>query len=410
MENFLDEYPGLFYMDVVWIGLVSVAGVIGNLLSLSAVATTASLRTSTQLHITILAGVDLFITGVLAPCRIATEYYSGRWPRTQPWCHFLAYAIPISVVFSLQQLVLIAQNRFLRVTKSDSVYRKFTSKQVVIGQRVIATSVACLLILLPLYTDFGSVGYNLKVHFCFFTGHNQQVFTGFSMFLALVVIPFFYGVTFHHVRVHQRRVAVWSGMNKELRSRQVDTDCGRPDGSVTELPSQTCLPPTPGEQSTGTEKANTNNKSINHSPQDDNKLNCKRQTVSVISGQTIGCSAVNMSLPTAGTSEAQGNRPASVPSNARRRRTTKSGPTKHGVKITRNLFLIFFAYICCWMPWWILSLTELYSMDIPIPLYHVINNMLWTNSCINPYLYASMSRNYRNAIKRCLKFKCLFRR
>ena len=88
MDNLLSQYPGLFYVDAVWLGLMAVAGTIGNSLALGAVATTPALRSTTQLHITILASVDLVITAVMFPCRIATEYYSGEWPSQELWCHF----------------------------------------------------------------------------------------------------------------------------------------------------------------------------------------------------------------------------------------------------------------------------------------------------------------------------------
>ncbi|XP_022112152.1 allatostatin-A receptor-like [Acanthaster planci] len=140
MQSFPRDYPGLFYVDVVWIGLVSIAGVIGNSLALCAVATTPSLRTTTQLNITILAAVDLVVTAVILPCRIVSEYYPDQWPHRESWCHFLAYAIVFFMGYSLQQLMYLSQSRFLRVTKSEAFHRK-AAKPLNIIQQVCAVCI-----------------------------------------------------------------------------------------------------------------------------------------------------------------------------------------------------------------------------------------------------------------------------
>ncbi|XP_038071842.1 G-protein coupled receptor 84-like [Patiria miniata] len=405
MVDFIKEYPGLFYMDAVWIGFVSIAGVIGNSLALCAVATTPSLRTLTQLHITILAGIDLFITGVLAPCRIATEYYSGRWPRHQPWCHFLAYVVIFVTGYSLQQLMYLSQNRFLRVTRSAAFFRKIV-KPLIIIQQGCAVTITSMLTLLPLYSGFGSVGYHTKSHFCFTTGRNQQVLAAICMVMALVVTPTFYGLTFMHVRAHRRKVQNWQGLRLEstgnLNNGSTHTAIYGNAATV--------------HQNKGIRQLQTNGQI--HGKIDASKGMVSYQIPDVESanlrtaigsnsayGKPNTSTSVNSTAPAA---EVAVNPPVPVPKNAARVRP-KNGPTQESMKITRNLLLIFCAYICCWLPWCILSLIEPH-VDVPVPVYHVINNIIWTNSCINPYLYASMSRIYRNAFKRCCRLKCLRKR
>ncbi|XP_038071703.1 G-protein coupled receptor 84-like [Patiria miniata] len=386
MENFPVEYPVLYYVDAVWLGLVSIAGVIGNLLALCAVATTPSLRTSTQLHITILAAVDFVVTAVIVPCRIATEYFSGQWPRHVPWCHFLAYLAIFFIGFSLQQLTFLAQIRYLRVTKSDAVYRRFTSKPAVIGLQVYAVCGTCIVGLLPLYSDFGSVGYSSKVHFCIFTGRNQQLLAILSIVSALGMIPMFYGLTFLHVRAHRRRVGNWRGLgggsiqpeNTEFQSDGMALSVITTGQATETLTTCQHESTTRGNNSSGDQRHLTD-----------------KMTIEIPA--TVNSAA-----------EAPVSRPVPAPKNAARVRP-KKGPTKESVKITRNLLLIFCAYICCWLPWCILSLIEPY-VDAPVSVHHVLINMLWTNSCINPYLYASMSRNYRKAFRKCLAVNRLFNR
>ncbi|XP_077984817.1 5-hydroxytryptamine receptor 4-like [Glandiceps talaboti] len=75
--------------------------------------------------------------------------------------------------------------------------------------------------------------------------------------------------------------------------------------------------------------------------------------------------------------------------------------SKTEVKVTQQLFLIFSIFCICWLPYCVANLSDRYFI-VPREVHQVVASLAWFNSSLNPYLYAWMNRNFRNAYKRLL--------
>ncbi|PIK42948.1 putative histamine H3 receptor-like [Apostichopus japonicus] len=71
-------------------------------------------------------------------------------------------------------------------------------------------------------------------------------------------------------------------------------------------------------------------------------------------------------------------------------------------RIARNLFILLLVYLICWMPIHGLLLIQLFGVNQPILLYHVAILLLYSNSAINPLIYAVTSPQYRNGMLRII--------
>uniref|UniRef100_T1JFL2 G-protein coupled receptors family 1 profile domain-containing protein n=1 Tax=Strigamia maritima TaxID=126957 RepID=T1JFL2_STRMM len=83
---------------------------------------------------------------------------------------------------------------------------------------------------------------------------------------------------------------------------------------------------------------------------------------------------------------------------------TKAHQRKDDIRLTRLMFVIFCSFIGCYLPLMLVNVFD--EDDTRYPVLHVLASVLaWASSCINPFIYAVMSRQYRNAYSRLLRFK-----
>lgn len=90
------------------------------------------------------------------------------------------------------------------------------------------------------------------------------------------------------------------------------------------------------------------------------------------------------------------------------RSTTRFAISRDEVRLTRKLVLLFVLFLFCWLPYSMVVFLDS-DMSVSIPAQRVTNLLLWSNSGINPFLYAWMMRRFRLAYKRLITFKCLKR-
>ncbi|XP_070571272.1 G-protein coupled receptor moody-like [Ptychodera flava] len=75
--------------------------------------------------------------------------------------------------------------------------------------------------------------------------------------------------------------------------------------------------------------------------------------------------------------------------------------SKTELKVTKQLFFIFTVFCICWLPYCFANLSDRNSI-VPNELHKTVAALAWFNSSLNPYLYAWMNRNFRDAYKRLL--------
>lgn len=77
-------------------------------------------------------------------------------------------------------------------------------------------------------------------------------------------------------------------------------------------------------------------------------------------------------------------------------------------KATKVLGLVFFTFVLCWSPFFILNIIFAACPECEVPE-HVVNTCLWlgyVSSTINPIIYTIFNRTFRAAFIRLLKCNC----
>lgn len=77
-------------------------------------------------------------------------------------------------------------------------------------------------------------------------------------------------------------------------------------------------------------------------------------------------------------------------------------------KATKVLGLVFFTFVLCWSPFFILNIIFAACPECQVPE-HVVNTCLWlgyVSSTINPIIYTIFNRTFRAAFIRLLKCNC----
>jgi len=77
-------------------------------------------------------------------------------------------------------------------------------------------------------------------------------------------------------------------------------------------------------------------------------------------------------------------------------------------KATKVLGLVFFTFVLCWSPFFILNIIFAACPACQVPE-HVVNTCLWlgyVSSTINPIIYTIFNRTFRAAFIRLLKCNC----
>lgn len=94
----------------------------------------------------------------------------------------------------------------------------------------------------------------------------------------------------------------------------------------------------------------------------------------------------------------------------------RTGRAARHPKVTRLVTLIIVVYIVCWLPYWAFQI-HLITDHLAIAngywkmyLYHVVTLLSYTNSMINPFLYAFTNHNFRESFAVALGCSCAPRR
>ncbi|XP_071791776.1 melanopsin-like [Asterias amurensis] len=220
-------------LEIIFLVIVSLAGTFGNLLVIIAVASTRSLRTVANYFIFVLAAVDFVNTGLLIPLFIFT-LMKGEWPFPSAGCTLLGYLTIICIATSEITLSVLAGTRYLIVTKSKTVFNRYFKKKYVIFYLVGIAAFELSIILIPLWTSLGKVGFSHRVLHCTFVFCNQTewwyVFILFvcCMIINMGIIPTFYLLTFHAVSKSKRTI-------KALQAMQGTNERSQPSMSPQEV-------------------------------------------------------------------------------------------------------------------------------------------------------------------------------
>lgn len=91
-----------------------------------------------------------------------------------------------------------------------------------------------------------------------------------------------------------------------------------------------------------------------------------------------------------------------------KRRSLAANAVATEQKASKVLGLVFFMFVLCWAPFFLLNIFFAACPECSVPV-HVVNVCLWlgyVSSTINPVIYTIFNRTFRAAFIRLLKCKC----
>lgn len=208
--------------------VIEILAIGGNVMVLSAVWRSKSLRTITHQYITVLSTVDLCVALLDFPLFIASSA-TGKWPYGQLICHIQGTSILVWSAFSMFIVSLTAVNRYFCVVKPNLYKKIFTRKTTVIF--ITATLVLCMALIIGICTGLAAQ-YQFGPHlFCIpiFPTKKLQMAVLLPTFFFFIIIPmmtifFCYFKVFRRVREHVNKVApsLSRGKTQNLKSRVED--------------------------------------------------------------------------------------------------------------------------------------------------------------------------------------------
>lgn len=81
---------------------------------------------------------------------------------------------------------------------------------------------------------------------------------------------------------------------------------------------------------------------------------------------------------------------------------TRFAISRDEIRLTKKLVLLFVVFLFCWLPYSIVVFLDS-DLSVSVPAQRITNLLLWSNSGINPFLYAWMMQRFRLAYKRLLR-------
>ncbi|KAK1122929.1 hypothetical protein K0M31_008567 [Melipona bicolor] len=91
-----------------------------------------------------------------------------------------------------------------------------------------------------------------------------------------------------------------------------------------------------------------------------------------------------------------------------KRRSLAANAVATEQKASKVLGLVFFTFVLCWAPFFLLNIFFAACPECSVPV-HVVDTCLWlgyVSSTINPVIYTIFNRTFRAAFVRLLKCKC----
>ncbi|XP_055715659.1 5-hydroxytryptamine receptor-like isoform X4 [Phlebotomus papatasi] len=374
------------------LGIVILATVIGNVFVIAAILLERNLQSVANYLILSLAVADLLVACLVMPLSAVYEV-SQEWRLGAELCDMWTSSDVLCCTASILHLVAIALDRYWAVTDIDYAHQR-TARRIGVMILVVWT-LSFLVSVAPLlgWKD-PEWGNRLNVEYKCMVSQDvgYQIFaTASSFYLPLLVILVLYWRIFQTARKRIRRRQQVSGAQAQPCG-MIATAAGGSAGVAAAVVTVIGRPlPTISETTT----AFTNVSSTNTSPEKTCNNGVEKEKNQVEPESTT----VDLSVAYPTTSAA-----TSVRTTITRRKHHNSTDSKRERKAAKTLAIITGAFVCCWLPFFILAvlIPVCASCDIsPI----VMSIFLWLgyfNSTLNPIIYTIFSPEFRQAFKRLL--------
>ncbi|XP_075757769.1 G-protein coupled receptor 84 [Pelodiscus sinensis] len=354
-ENFScyeDSIVGYRYVAVAWGVVVTVAGTLGNVLTLLAFAADAKVQTRFNLLIVNLTLADLLYCAVLQPFSV-DSYLHLRWRTGASFCRVFGMLLFVSNSVSILTLCLIAVSRYALIASPALFNRVFS--RLAAGLVALATWVLGFASFAPLWPVFVLVP---KVCTCSFHRIKGRPYTTILMAFYFVVGLSTVGI--FYFLIHRKVKGASQAMDR-YKLKKASVKVMPRAHSAEELDSGVATGVS--QPSSSTEQGHTSG--------------------TLVSEATSGPAAPPAPAP-----------PKSQPA-------PPKDSNKEFRKVTRMCFVVFLFFVLSYTPFLLLNIFDAKNRA-PTALHMVAANLTWLNSCINPVLYAAMNRHFREAYARLL--------
>ncbi|XP_016371479.1 G-protein coupled receptor 84-like [Sinocyclocheilus rhinocerous] len=366
---------GYRYFGVLLGSTVTIVGTIGNILTVLAFATDASLRTRFNVLIVNLALADLLYCTILQPVS-ADSYLHLHWRGGATWCRMFGFLLFLSNSVSIITLCLIALSRYLVVAHRTSRCARLLLSHRGVAVLLISSwllGVASFAPLWPVYV------FAPQVCTCSFHRTKGRPYTTVLLFLyfflGLGCVGLFYFLIYRKVRVASKaflkyRPSRRSSERKRAKAETTTDDSGISAGAST---TQSCEI---SHEEAGAEQ--NKNKALEKS---EGHTSAKEPKNSI---QDASKDTETSSKPT----------PVTIQTTP----AANSGEDSEFKRVTRMCFTVFLCFVGCFAPFLLLNVADK-ANRAPQVIHMFCANLTWLNSCINPLLYAAMNRQFNQAYK-----------
>ncbi|XP_038044583.1 melanopsin-A-like [Patiria miniata] len=208
-------YGYYFERQVICAVLISggIFGTIGNCFVVMAVSLSKKLQTATNVFVVNLAVADV-MTCLITPWQAVAILGGDEWPipRAQWVCTVIAFVVVVTIGCSVNNLALIAVNRWVGITKSRFTTRRIYTARKLALMVIFSWAIPICCALTPVLTDLGELGYETLYKSCTWVRSNPYSFyynmliTAIYYPIQLIVIMISYSSIFCYVRRTSRKM------------------------------------------------------------------------------------------------------------------------------------------------------------------------------------------------------------
>ncbi len=370
---------GYRYFGVLLGSAVTIVGTIGNILTILAFATDASLRTRFNVLIVNLALADLLYCTILQPVSV-DSYLHLHWRGGATWCQMFGFLLFLSNSVSIITLCLIAMSRYLVVAHRTSRCARLLLSHRGVAVLLISSwllGVASFAPLWPVYV------FAPQVCTCSFHRTKGRPYTTVLLFmyffLGLGCVGLFYFLVYRKVSVASKaflkyRPSRHSSKRKKAEAEATTDDSGFSAGAST---TQSC------EISNDESGAEQNKNKVQEKPEGHTSTQEPKNSIQNPSKDTE-------------------TSPKPSPVKIQTTPAANTGEDSEFKRVTRMCFTVFLCFVGCFAPFLLLNVADK-ANRAPQVIHMFCANLTWLNSCINPLLYAAMNRQFNQAYKDLLR-------
>ncbi|XP_035901648.1 5-hydroxytryptamine receptor-like isoform X2 [Anopheles stephensi] len=406
------------------LGIVILATVIGNVFVIAAILLERNLQSVANHLILSLAVADLLVACLVMPLGAVYEV-SKEWRLGADLCDMWTSSDVLCCTASILHLVAIALDRYWAVTDIDYAHQRTARR---IGYMIIIIWTLSVLVSIAPLLGWKDPEWETRVYQdlqCIVSQDvGYQIFaTASSFYVPLLVILFLYWRIFLAARKRIRRrqqaaqthpeplakascMALTSiGFRWKVTATQTASGGGMianvagGSGGIAAAVVAVIGRPLPTISETTT--AFTNVSSANTSPEKGSLGNGIERDRIEIDPPTAD---ISMAYPSGNQASCSSTRPPGSSGLASRKKTQSSTDSKRERKAAKTLAIITGAFVCCWLPFFIIAILLPTCTTCNIsPL--ITSVCLWLgyfNSTLNPIIYTIFSPEFRHAFKRIL--------